>query len=367
MAKTRVLVVDDSAFMRKIISDMIQQDPALEVIGTARDGLDALGKIERLRPDVVTLDVEMPRKDGLETLRDLMKTNPLPVVMLSSMTQSGARTTMEALALGAVDFVAKPSGPISLDINQVQAELVRKVKSAALARVQRKTVVAGRGARPRFQPTVRKKSAIPRFPVSFSSSTRPDVVVAIGASTGGPRALETVIGQLPKDLPAGVLVVQHMPAGFTRSMAERLDQISSIRVKEAEHGDRIRHGVVYIAPGDYHMVVSADGVIEVEQTPPVNYVRPSVDVTLLSLPSVYSHHLVGVILTGMGRDGAAGMARIKAGGGVTIVQDESTSTIYSMPRAVVENGDADYVLPLDRIADAAVRAVGELQKSVETR
>ncbi|NMB46747.1 MAG: response regulator, partial [Firmicutes bacterium] len=218
MAKTRVLVVDDSAFMRKVICDMIAQDDSLEVVGTARDGLDALEKIAQLRPDVVTLDVEMPRKNGLETLRDLMKSQPVPVVMLSSMTQSGAKATIEALALGAVDFVAKPSGPISLDIEQVQDELVGKIKAAALARVQR-----GMGLR---RPLVKAKTRRPARkitefsrPAVSGSGTRPRTVLAIGASTGGPRALEAVIRHFPADLPAGVLVVQHMPAGFTRSMA----------------------------------------------------------------------------------------------------------------------------------------------------
>jgi two-component system chemotaxis response regulator CheB len=381
MAKTKVLVVDDSAFMRKVISDMIAQDASLEVIGTARDGLDALEKIPELKPDVVTLDIEMPRKDGLETLRDVMQSHPVPVVMLSSMTQTGAQATLEALALGAIDFVAKPSGPISLDIEKVQDELIRKIKAAALARMHppkrvkedpvpfkarlASAPVPPGGISPR--PTVSDLAGTaPAFerPWVGARGLRPDVVIAIGSSTGGPRALETVIGGFPPDLSAAVLVVQHMPAEFTRSMAERLDQICRIKVKEAEEGDRISAGVVYVAPGDYHMVVSPDGIIRLNQAPPVNYVRPSVDVTLLSLPAVYSNQLVGVILTGMGKDGAAGMAKIKAGGGVTIVQDERTSVIYSMPRAVVENGDADYILPLDRIGDAAVQAVTKLQQRV---
>lgn len=383
MAKTKVLVVDDSAFMRKVISDMITDDASLEVIGTARDGIDALEKVARLRPDVVTLDVEMPRKNGLETLRDLMQSHPVPVVMLSSMTQSGAQATMEALALGAIDFIPKPSGPISLDIEKVQDELIRKIKAAALARIQLVERVKDQPTLPKARPTPRqavpreaslgqlvidipKKAKAPRPPRPLVDvrPLRPDTIIAIGSSTGGPRALETVISGFPPDLSAGVLVVQHMPAGFTRSMAERLDQICSIQVKEAEDGDRISAGVVYIAPGDYHMVVSSDGIIRLNQAPPVNYVRPSVDVTLLSLPAVYSNQLVGVILTGMGKDGAAGMAKIKAQGGVTIVQDERTSVIYSMPRAVVENGDADYILPLDRIGDAAVQAVTKLQQRV---
>ena len=357
MAKTRVLVVDDSAFMRKVISDMISQDPSFEVAGTARDGLDALQKVAQLQPDVVTLDVEMPRKDGLETLRDIMASHPVPVVMLSSVTQSGAKATLEALALGAVDFIPKPSGAISLDIEKIKGELLSKLKAAALAKVQ--------PVRARPQPVktisippVQKRAVLPQ-PVD---TTAPKTIVAIGASTGGPRALEAVLRQFPKDLSAAVLVVQHMPAGFTRSMAERLDQLSSITVKEAEEGERIRAGVAYVAPGDYHMVVGAGGVIRLEQTPPVNYVRPSIDVTFLSLPPIYAGQAVGVILTGMGKDGAAGMAKIKAAGGVTIVQDEATSVIYSMPRAVVENGDADYILPLDRIGDAAVRAVTTLME-----
>lgn len=381
MAKIRVLVVDDSAFMRKVISDMITQDASLEVVGTARDGIDALEKVVKLRPDVVTLDVEMPRKNGLETLRDLMQSHPVPVVMLSSMTQSGAQATMEALALGAIDFIAKPSGAISLDIEKVQDELIAKIKAAALARVQPVEQAKDQSILPKVTPTPREvapKQAIFRQPISDKVQgpvrplvdarySRPDTLIAIGSSTGGPRALETVLSGFPPDLQAGVLVVQHMPAGFTRSMAERLDQICRIKVKEAEEGDRISAGVVYIAPGDYHMVVSPDGVIRLNQTPPVNYVRPSVDVTLLSLSPAYSRQLVGVILTGMGKDGAAGMAKIKAEGGVTIVQDERTSVIYSMPRAVVENGDADYILPLDRISDAVVQAAAKLQKRVGKR
>lgn len=357
MAKTRVLVVDDSAFMRKVISDMISQDPSLEVVGTARDGLDALQKIAELQPDVITLDVEMPRKNGLETLRDLMAANPVPVVMLSSVTQAGAKATLEALALGAVDFIPKPSGAISLDIEKVKDELISKLKAAASAKIQPPKIKA-----PPFKTTPippLKKQAVFSQPLDSMS---PRSIVAIGASTGGPRALEAVLRQFPENLPAAVLVVQHMPAGFTRSMAERLDQMSSIKVKEAEEGERIRAGVAYVAPGDYHMLIGPGGVVRLEQTPPVNYVRPSIDVTFLNLPPAYSGYTVGVILTGMGRDGAAGMAKIKAEGVVTIVQDEATSVIYSMPKAVVQNGDADFILPLDRIGDAAVRAIAALME-----
>ncbi|NMB25966.1 MAG: chemotaxis response regulator protein-glutamate methylesterase [Firmicutes bacterium] len=363
MAKARVLVVDDSAFMRKVISDMIAEDGAFEVIGTARDGLDALEKIKRLQPDVVTLDVEMPRKDGLATLREIMNTQPVPVIMLSSVTQSGATATMEALALGAVDFVPKPSGSISLDIADVRDELIRKLKAAVGAKIQI--------TRPRALPiasTILRPKAPTRRPMPVGQITPSnDVLIVIGSSTGGPRALEEVIRQLPGDLPAGVLVIQHMPAGFTRSMAERLDQIADVRVKEAEDGDRVSGGVVYIAPGDYHMTVSPEQVIRLEQTPPVNYVRPSIDVTMLTLPPIYSGKLIGVILTGMGKDGAEGMAKIKEAGGVTIVQDEYTSTIYSMPKAVVESGNADFILPIDRIGDAVVRAVGKLKQRVDSR
>ncbi len=357
MAKTRVLVVDDSAFMRKVISDMISQVPSFEVVGTARDGLDALQKVAQLQPDVVTLDVEMPHKNGLETLRDIMASQPVPVVMLSSVTQSGAKATLEALALGAVDFIPKPSGAISLDIEKIKDELLTKLKAAALAKVH-PLKAKPQPIKTIGIPPVKKQAVFPKP----SDSTSPRIIVAIGASTGGPRALEAVLRQFPKDMPAAVLVVQHMPAGFTRSMAERLDQLSSIKVKEAEEGEPISPGVAYVAPGDYHMVVGAGGVIHLERTPPVNYVRPSIDVTFLSLPPAYAGQTVGVILTGMGKDGAAGMAKIKAAGGVTIVQDESTSVIYSMPRAVVENGDADYILPLDRIGDAAVRAVATLME-----
>ncbi|NLK07578.1 MAG: chemotaxis response regulator protein-glutamate methylesterase [Firmicutes bacterium] len=375
MAKARVLVVDDSAFMRKVISDMIATEDTFAVIGTARDGLDALNKIEKLQPDIITLDVEMPRKDGLSTLREIMAKRPVPVIMLSSLTQTGAKATMEALALGAVDFVAKPSGSISLDIADIQDELIQKLKAAVGAKVQtartaRPTALsrwpASSSTTPTKTPTpmsVRAAAEVsipPRFPLGKKSALA-NTVIVIGSSTGGPRALEEVLRQFPKDLSAGVLIVQHMPAGFTKSMAERLDQVAALEVREAEDGDEVKAGAVYIAPGGYHMTVSKERIIKLDKGPQVNYVRPSIDVTMLKLPEVYGNRLVGVILTGMGKDGAEGMAKIKQAGGVTIVQDEYTSTIYSMPRAVVETGNADFILPIGRVGDAAVRAARKLE------
>lgn len=371
LPRTRVLVVDDSAFMRKVITDLISQDPALEVIGTARDGLDALEKVEKLSPDVITLDVEMPRQNGLETLRQLMRRRPLPVVMLSSLTQAGARATVEALSLGAVDFVTKPSGAISLDIEKVKDELIQKIKTAALARLKQEShrdiPTGGGGRRGHSLRLSRQGGEIQSSSAGYPRALdRPEarLTVVIGASTGGPRALEIVIRQLPADLPAGVLVVQHMPAGFTRSLAERLNQLAAITVKEAEAGNAIQEGVVLLAPGDFHMKVGSDYRIHLDKSPPVNYVRPSVDVTMLSLPAVFHNRLIGVILTGMGKDGAEGMASIKQAGGITIAQDEASSTIYGMPRVVAENGDADFILPVEYIGEAVVKAVTTLRQRV---
>lgn len=365
----KVLVVDDSAFMRKVLSGILSDDPQIEVVGTARDGQDALVKIEQLKPDVVTLDVEMPRMDGISALREIMATNPLPVVMLSSLTQSGSRATIEALSLGAVDFVSKPSGSISLDIHKVANDLVRKVKMAATAclsasRPKRSFWRTQVGNPSSFttseQKTARMLQSVASLtPRAIDSSARGEAknLVVIGSSTGGPKALEIVLTSIPADINASLLVVQHMPAGFTRSLAERLNSLCTIVVKEAEENDRLVVGRALVAPGDYHLTIAADRTIRLNKDEPVNFVRPSIDVTMLSAARLFPKTIVGVILTGMGRDGAAGMAAIKQAGGVTLAQDKETSVIYSMPRVVAENGDADYILPVDRIGDAIAKVV----------
>jgi two-component system, chemotaxis family, protein-glutamate methylesterase/glutaminase len=340
----RVLVVDDSAFMRRVISEAIAAQPDMQVAGVATNGLDALLKVERVQPDVVTLDVEMPEMDGLTALRHLMARYPRPVVMLSSLTQAGAVTTIRALTIGAVDFVAKPSGSISLDFHRVREELILKIRIAASARIGDAAPVAPRAA---------------RTPLGIALPHRAfEKLVVIGTSTGGPRALATVVPDLPIDGSTAYLIVQHMPAGFTRSLAERLDSMSRLAVREAAPGDRLGADSVLVAPGDYHLRVSPRGDVELDQGPRVHGVRPSVDVTLASLVQTFGRRAVVAILTGMGQDGAEGAAAVRAAGGYIVAEHESSCVVWGMPRAVAERGGADRVAPLDQVAGAIAAAVG---------
>lgn len=341
--KIDVLVVDDSAYMRKVITNMLQSDEEIFVVDTARDGLDALEKVKQWKPHVVTLDVEMPRMDGLTALQKIMQECPAAVVMLSSLTQEGSETTIKALTLGAVDFVPKPSGAISLDIAKVKEDLIAKIKVAARAKLKNVQNVAHVAIERIIRPTV----GIPVGGV-------PDKLVVIGSSTGGPNALQQVVPRLPGNLPAGVLIVQHMPAGFTNSLANRLNDISSLPVKEAAEGDLMRTSQVYIAPGGYHMVLDNKLTVRLNEDPPMHSVRPAVDITMESVVRNFKGSLVGVILTGMGYDGAKGMAAIKTVGGKTIAQNEATCVVYGMPRVVVEMGKADKVLPITEIAEEIV-------------
>ncbi|HEY3062904.1 MAG TPA: chemotaxis response regulator protein-glutamate methylesterase [Chloroflexota bacterium] len=356
---TRVLVVDDSAFMRKVISEAIAGEPDMELAGVAINGLDALTKVEQLQPDVVTLDVEMPEMDGLTALRHMMARYPRPVVMLSSLTQAGAVTTIRALTIGAVDFVAKPSGAISLDFHRVREELVQKIRTASRARVRAQGPgVGGQGsAEPPIRPVMKTPptSSVPRPPSPVPQFER---LVVIGSSTGGPRALGTVVPGLPNDGKTAYVIVQHMPAGFTHSLAERLDSLSALSVKEAQAGDQLTAGLALVAPGDYHLRVNHRGVVLLDQEPKVHGVRPSVDVTLYSVAQHFGARTVTAILTGMGSDGAAGAAAIRQAGGQALAEDESTCVVWGMPRAVVERGGADRVVPLDAMAPAIVDALG---------
>lgn len=342
MEPIRVLVVDDSALMRRIIKDIFSADPRFTVVATARDGIDALEKIAKFKPGLVTLDVEMPRMDGLATIKEIVRRFAIPVIMLSSLTQQGSRITMEALSLGAVDFITKPGGLYEDTKIRLEKELLEKAAAAAMSKINPKPILNVP------QVKVRQRT------VSRSAKK----AVAIGASTGGPRALEAVLLQLPHDLPAAVFVTQHMPPKFTRALAERLDKESAIRIKEAEHKEPVFAGCVYIAPGDYHMEVDANHCIVLTQDPPVEHVRPSVTVMMQSVACVYGEHTVAVILTGMGKDGAVGMQEIKRRGGHTLAQDEETSVIFSMPKAAISAGAADRVLPLDRIARAITDLCG---------
>lgn len=341
--KFRILVVDDSSFMRKFISDILSANKQLEVVGTAVDGHDAVQKTIDLKPDVITLDIEMPEMDGLEALSIIMRQHPTPVVMLSNQTRVGTEATVKALELGAVDFVAKPSGNISLDLDKIQDELILKVKVAA--RINQGVI--------RFA-GLQEQRLLEQDKASADSGFAPALhkLVAIGTSTGGPRALQTILSRIPGNVPAGIVIVQHMPKGFTGSLARRLDEISQFRVKEAEEGDIVTAGYAYLAPGDRHLTLNKVGDqlhISLNDAEPVSGHRPSVDIMMKSAVEC-GLPLIGVLLTGMGSDGVIGLARIKGANGVTIAEDRSTCVVWGMPRAAVENKVADRILPLSDIA-----------------
>ncbi len=356
--KIKVLVVDDSSFMRKALSTILSQDPQIEVIGTAPDGRFALKKLEQIRPDVVTLDVEMPGMDGITTLKEIMGNNPIPVLMVSSLTQDGAAVTMEALGLGAVDFVAKPSGQISLDIDTLSAPIISKVKAAARADVKklaRRTARAAAVAEPTPTPASKQEPVAEGPPRLVGPVIR---MVAIGVSTGGPQTLMSIFPKIPADLGASVMVVQHMPEGFTHTFAERLDQISSISVKEAEDGDRLRNGCAFLAPGGSHMTVTKGQSMRIGKEPYDTLHKPSVDVMMESVITAFGSNAVGVLLTGMGKDGAASMAKLRQMGAHTIAESEETAIVYGMPREAAERGGAEFVLPADRVAEKVIELIG---------
>jgi two-component system chemotaxis response regulator CheB len=340
--KVRVLVVDDSAVMRRIVSDALRSDPSIEVVGTASDGLQALAKVVALRPDVVTLDLEMPELDGLTTLTELRKTHPrLPVVIFSSLSQRGAVKTLEALSRGANDYVAKPMAGTTEDVAaRVREELVTKVKGLA-------------GLLP--PPSLR---GAPPSSRGLRETDPPLEVLAMGASTGGPNALDAIVPRLPSDFPAAVLLVQHMPPHFTRILAERLDARCALRVVEAAGGEVVEPGTVYVAPGDHHLEVERRGgrvVTVLSQGAPEHSVRPSVDVLFRSVAREYPRTALAVVLTGMGRDGRDGCRVLRDAGARVMVQDEASSVVWGMPGGVATAGYADEVLPLDRLGDAILR------------
>ena len=335
-----VLVVDDSAFMRKLISELVASSGEFRVVGTARNGLEAVRKVHALAPDLVTLDIEMPELDGIGALGYIMSEAPRPVVMLSAAaTGDASDLTIRALELGAVDFVRKPSGPISIDLTAVREQLLTALRAARKVNLGGVAVLA-RPRTPRSLPAVEHTDGATQ-------------VVAIAASTGGPRALAELIPSLRRPLGAAVLVVQHMPPGFTRSLAERLDAQSELTVAEASSGERVQHDRVYVAPGGFHMRVQLSGgspVLELDDSPPIWGVRPSADPLFESVAAIFGERAVGVVLTGMGRDGAAGLRAIHDAGGVGLAQDAATSTIHGMPRAAEAAGGVDHVVPLAAMA-----------------
>jgi len=351
VAPIRVLVVDDSAFMRHAVGRLIGEAGDLVVVGSASNGEEGLKAAASLKPDVITLDVEMPVLDGPGMLRRLMATSPTRVVMLSSLTTEGAAVTLDALDAGAIDFVAKPGGSLSIDVGRVGGDLVAKIRAAAgmseasfLAHRNR----VARRAMLRPAPAVQK--AVAR-PVRVGATTARRLVV-IASSTGGPSALNAVVPLLPGNLAAGVLIVQHMPPGFTASLADRLHAGGKIGVHEAAANDLITDGEALLAPGDFHMISSASGRIQLSSLPPVNAVRPAADVTLQAVAPVWRDRILCVVLTGMGADGREGARAVKSHGGTVFAQDRESSAVWGMPGSVVEAGLADKVVPLDRMADA---------------
>lgn len=350
MSKVKVLVVDDSAFMRKLIVDFLSESPQIEVVGTARNGKEALEKVSLLNPDVVTLDVEMPIMNGLETLKQMMAKHPLPVVMLSSTTTEGAENTITAMQYGAVDFVAKPSGVISLDLYKVKEELINKVLLASRANV-----------RAISKDNAGEMRANQRIKTVCDRKHQRKKIVCIGTSTGGPRALQQVLTKLPENIAAPIMIVQHMPKGFTKSLAQRLDSLSSIAVKEAEDGETLQNGTAYIAPGGFHLLVhEAKGSLTacVEQSPPRNGHRPSVDVLFESISALTDYEKIAVIMTGMGSDGTMGLRRLKESGNTKVIaEDEKTAVVFGMPRAAIQANVVDMVVPLEQIAEMIAKYV----------
>lgn len=345
MKTARVLVVDDSTVIRKILSEALSSDPQIEVCGTAAHGRIALQKIPQLNPDIITLDMEMPEMDGLETLREIRKNHAkLPVVMFSTLTQQGASATMEALALGASDYVTKPAnvGSVNEAIAAIRRELSPKIK--ALCNV---------AEQPRRPISTRPASIATRQTAKLNTNVDPRTcVLAIGSSTGGPNALQELLADIPADFSIPILVVQHMPPVFTKHLADRLNQLSPLTVKEAQHGDAIRAGGVWIAPGDSHMTLQKVGkslTVQLDQGPPENSCRPAVDVLFRSCAKAFGQNTLSVVLTGMGRDGLRGAEAIRQAGGRVLVQDEASSIVWGMPRAVAESGLANAVIPLNQM------------------
>jgi two-component system chemotaxis response regulator CheB len=341
--RIRVLIVDDSAIVRKILTDALAGEPDLEVVGSAPDPYVARDKILSLKPDVLTLDIEMPRMDGLTFLKKLMHFHPMPAVIISSLAQPSCRAAVEALELGAVEVLAKPGGPYS--VGELRSSLAAKIRSAASARVRKAPAPAGNPAAPGTAGGVRPAPSR-------------DAVIAIGASTGGTEAIAAVMTRMPEASP-GIVITQHIPPVFSRAFANRLNDICAVRVKEAEDGDAVEPGTALVAPGDFHMVLRKSGgryFVNVKTGPRVCYQRPSVDVLFLSVAEAAGRNATGVLLTGMGADGAHGLLKMRQAGARTIAQNEATCVVFGMPREAIGLGAAEQVLPLLSVPEAILAA-----------
>lgn len=374
--RIRVLIADDSAFMRKVLLSIISADGQFEVVGEARDGRDAVAQSESLRPDVITMDINMPHMDGLQATELIMSSQPRPIVIVSSESREGADITLKALELGAIDFVAKPSGGIDLDMNVVREELVRKLRMASKVRVVRTATRSklaheiANGA-PRTEPPSALVASIAAnpFPRSALESTAFSIapgaqrpagkfpVVVISASTGGPATLMKLVPLFPKNFPGAVLLIQHMPGAFTSQFAAQLGDASQIRVKEAEAGEIVQQGIFYVCPGASHLRISPTGRITLDDGPRIYGYKPCADVTLETVAGFAGPMGISVVLTGMGNDASRGVRAIKSAGGHVIAQDEATSIIFGMPAEAIKTGAVDQVLPIDNIYQAIEKRV----------
>jgi two-component system chemotaxis response regulator CheB len=348
MSKITVLVVDDSAFMRKLITDFLQESGQIEVVATARNGADALTKIRQYNPDVVTLDIEMPVIDGLQTLRMIMAECPRPVIMLSSTTKEGTDNTILSLQLGAIDFIPKPSGAISLDLHKVKEELIQKIQIASKLNTKK------------FNSEITEQIKVNKE-IFMKKKVYRQQLVCIGTSTGGPRALQQVLPKLPKSIEAPIFVVQHMPEGFTQSLAARLDALSEISVKEAEDGETAKNGTAYIAPGGYHLKVARSGnrlIMTLDKEEQRKGHRPSVDTMFESISKLENIHKVAVIMTGMGADGMEGLKKLKQSGDLhAISESEKTSIVFGMPKMAVQSNAIDVVEDVQNIAASILKFI----------
>ncbi len=362
--RIRVLIVDDSAFMRKVLQSILTADPDLEVCGEARDGREAVAQSDALSPDVITMDINMPHMDGLQATELIMSQKPRPIVIVSSESREGADTTLKALELGAIDFVAKPSAGVDLDMNSVRAELTRKLKLAAKVRVVR-TAVRSKlqqeiaSAAPRVEPV-----PLPTRPASASSGaalvSRANgkfPVVVIASSTGGPATLMKFVPMFPRDFPGAVVLVQHMPGTFTSQFAQQLGEVAQIRVKDAEQGEILQPSTFYVCPGSHHLRITLTGRITLDDGPRIAGYRPCADISMETAAAFAGPMSIAVVLTGMGNDASVGVQKVKAAGGHVIAQDESTSVIFGMNAEAIKTGCVDQVLPLDNILPAVEKRV----------
>ena len=357
--KFKVLIVDDSAFMRKVLETIFNADEQLQVIGQAKDGREAVTMAETLKPDIITMDINMPHVDGLQATAEIMTTNPRPIVIVSSESREGAASTLKALELGAIEFVAKPSGAIDLDMNSVKEELLRKVRMAAKVRVVRTasriaSTVQGKDGN---SSSASRPAAVTRAPQAAPMDQRFPIVV-LGASTGGPATVMRLAPGFTRDFPAAVFLVQHMPATFTTQYAAQLAEFTSIRVKEAEHNEPIQPGTLYICPGSQHLRITPTGRIQLDGTSGrINGYLPCIDVAMESAATYAGAMTIGVVLTGMGNDGAAGAKTIQSAGGLVIAQDEATSVIFGMPAEAIKAANVQHVLGIDDIYAAIEKRV----------